>query len=214
MKFKGGVAFPDADSFMLEQMHADGRYQADHLETALAFVTDWSCAIDGGAHVGLWSRRLSPSFTRVIAVEPSPDTCEALMVNMAAFGCANVEVLEAALGETFGSTALALDAKEIARQNTGARYVHGAGPIPVVPIDSWKLETCGFLKLDVEGSEAAALRGAQQTLTRCRPVVLFENKDFGSRYGVPRTAPGAFLTALGYTHVATISADEIWMVPS
>jgi FkbM family methyltransferase len=213
MKAKAGIAFPDADTFMLEQMAAEGTYQADHLAKALEFVTDFSCALDAGAHVGLWTRILAERFARVIAVEPAPDTFEALTANVATYG--NVELVNVALGETFGSVSMALDPKEVARQNTGGRYVQFGGPIPLVPIDSWKLDTCGFLKLDVEGSEPQALRGAQQTLARCHPVVLFENKSFWTtRYGERRDAPQTILRALGYQPVARVSADEIWMIPA
>ena len=105
---------------------------------------------------------------------------------------------------------MVLDARNEARANTGARYVQADGPIPMMAIDSLDLKTLGFLKLDIEGSELPALLGARQTIARCRPVVLFEDKGFGSRYGVKRGAIETFLTALGYRKLAQLSADQIW----
>lgn len=210
MKYVQGLAFPEADVFMAAQVDAAGGYQADHLDAALRHVSDFSVAIDGGAHAGLWSRALSARFERVIAVEPAADTFEALTANMRTFGCANVEARNVALGARPGYVCLTLDAVNEERQNTGARYVQPDGDIPMVAIDDWQLDDLGFLKLDVEGSEFAALLGARQTLARCRPVVLFEEKGFGVRLGSRRGQSEALLKTLGYRQLAVVSCDQIW----
>src|SRR5690606_13884953 len=163
MKQVHGWAFPDADEFMVREMHPDGSYQAGHLLAALAHVTDWSCAIDGGAHVGTWSRLMSEKFARVIAVEPSPDTYEALLVNLSSFGCANVEAKPVAVGARAGLVRMGIEDRAAALANTGARYVVPGGSIPVETIDSWALPSLGLLKMDIEGSEAQAVRGATET---------------------------------------------------
>lgn len=208
MKQVNGFAFPDADVFMASQLGADGRYQGDHLDEALEHVTDFSMALDGGAHVGTWTKVLADHFDQVVAVEPSPDTFEALVANVGALP--NVMCRELALGAGPGWVSLALDEKNTARQNTGARYIQVDGPIPMVTIDSLGLATLGFLKLDVEGSEFPALLGARGTIARGRPVILFEDKGFGSRLGVKRGAIESFLAGLGYRKVAQLSADQIW----
>ncbi len=216
MKTIHGWAYPDVDDFMWREMKADGSYQAGNLTRALAHVTDWSIACDGGAHVGTWTKPLSARFARVIAVEPSPDTFEALAANMQAFGCRNVEIHQVALGATVGRVSIApLDARPAAMQNTGARYVREGGTIPRVRIDDWHLPTLGFLKLDIEGSEVFALEGARATLTRCRPIVLFENKGFWYwHYQLPKNAPHVLLTSLGYRFLEQAGKDEIWGPPS
>lgn len=213
MRIQHGIAFAAADEFMPTQIQPDGSYQRANLEKALEFVSDFSCAIDGGAHVGLWARLMAQRFTRVIAVEPSADTREALLANMAAFACANVEVRAVALGAAAGLVAMALDEKGAAMKNLGARFVQmqPGADVPLVTVDSWQLPTLGFLKLDVEGSEVAALQGARATLQRCRPVVLFENKFLWRRFGYEREAPQKFLRSLGYHCAAAVSKDEIWV---
>ncbi len=210
MKIVHGFAFPDADRQMCREMTPEGGYQATHLAAALTYVTDWSCALDGGAHVGLWTRSLAARFARVIAVEPSADTFEALTVNLQAFACLNVEALQAALGAAAGTVSMQLDAHAATLGNTGARYVEVGGQILLRTIDSWDLPTLGFLKLDVEGSEYAALQGARATLARCHPVVLYENKFLWKRYGIPRDGPATLLTRAGYHVRTTVSKDEIW----
>ncbi len=205
-----GWAFPDADVFMRSHLHHDGTYQASHLAAALTYVTDWTAAVDCGAHVGTWTRLMSLRFARVIAVEPSADTFEALTANLAAFNCANVEARQVAVGALAGTVTMILDGRGALLKNTGARYVRAKGPVPLETIDSWELQTLGFLKLDIEGSELAALQGARDTLRRCQPIVLFENKGLGRRFGEKPDACQTYLTKLGYRQRAQAGCDLIW----
>lgn len=211
MKIEKGWAFPDADEFMASEIKADGTYQAAHLYAAMAHVKDFQIAVDGGAHVGTWSRLLAGFFGRVVACEPSPDTAEALEANMRTFACANVEIRRVALGATVGTVDMApLDPRAEAMKNTGARFVQPGNSIPVERIDDWNLPACGFIKLDVEGSEVAALRGALETLRRCRPIVLYENKGFWRRFSEVKNAPAMLLTAAGYRLIEVAGKDVIW----
>jgi len=210
LKAVGAWTFPADDEFMAKELKGD-EYQASHLRLALAHVTDWSVAIDGGAHVGTWSRLLAARFARVIAVEPSPDTYEALTINMAHFGCGSVECLQVAVGASAGVVSMApLEARAAALHNTGARFVQHGGTIPCVTIDSWELPSCGFVKLDIEGSEVDALKGAVNTLARCRPIVLFEDKGFCRRFGYGKDAPQQFLASVAYQHLQDAGCDRIW----
>ncbi len=111
MKHVHGWAFPDADEFMAKELHEDGGYQSSHLRMALAHVTEWSLAIDGGAHAGTWTKPMAELFATVIAVEPSPDTYEALSENMRRFGVTNVDLRNVALGATAGSVSMVLDGR-------------------------------------------------------------------------------------------------------
>lgn len=209
MKLAKGWAFPDADEFMVSELKDDGTYQLSNLEAALDFVTDYSCAIDGGAHIGTWSKVMARSFGQVVAVEPSDDTAECLAVNMQAVQ--NVTILRCALGDRAGLAALTLDPTNAKRKNTGARHLQTGRDVRVETIDSWALPSVGFIKLDIEGSELAALKGAKDTLQRCHPVVLFEDKGLGHRYyGEPRQAIQHWLSAHGYRHLSRSSCDEIW----
>lgn len=208
-----GWHFPDADTFMAASLRLNGThdkwlYQLSHLEAALPYVTDFSCAIDGGAHVGTWSKVMAERFARVIACEPSPDTFACLDRNLAE---TTVERRHVALGAVAGSVDMTILPEQAARGNTGARYVQPGGPVPMETIDSWRLPTLGFLKLDIEGSEYAALCGATKTLRRCRPIVLFENKFLWTRhFGIPKDAVARHLKGLGYQFLERISRDEIW----
>lgn len=211
MKTVNGWAFPDADQFMVGELAFDGTYQAANLREALRFVTDFSCAIDGGAHVGTWSKLMAEAFQKVVAFEPSPDTFECLVENLKAFE--HVECQPYALGAGPGKVSMTLDAANEARANTGGRFVQVGGDIPVITIDSLALPSCGFIKLDIEGSEPMALQGAEQTIRRCRPIVLFENKRLWTRYfNLPKDAVSRFLSGHGYRLLSQVACDQIWGV--
>lgn len=210
MKFINGWAFPDADEFMFRDIKPDGTVKLPELNAVLRHVTDWSIAIDGGANAGTWSRQLNERFARVIAVEPARDTCEALRHNMRQFGCSHVEVKSVALGSAPGFVSMHLDEKGERLKNTGARFSMEGGDIPVETIDSWHLPSLGLLKLDVEGSEAMAIRGAKQTIKRCRPVILYEEKGHWRRFGLKRGAVEHLLTKMGYRLAEELRIDRIW----
>jgi FkbM family methyltransferase len=210
VKIISGWAYPDIDRFMAAEMKADGTYQRGHIDAAMHYVASRRCAIDGGAHVGTWSRVLSGLFARVVAVEPSADTHEALVANMRHFGCANVEIYHAALGAAAGFVSMTWDARAEQLANTGGRYVQTGTEIRRITIDSLQLDAVDFLKLDVEGAEVDALNGARDTIARCRPVVLFENKGFCRRFGHPPDGPHRVLASLGYHQVAVAGKDVIW----
>jgi len=209
-----GWVFADADQFMADELHADGGYQAGHLRVALQYVTDWTCAVDCGAHVGTWAKPMSEQFGTVIAIEPSRDTFQALTENMRTFGCANVELHNVALGAEPGRVTMALDAKNTERQNAGGRYVqnavNGSASVPRITLDSLDLPSCGFLKIDAEGSEPLVLMGARKTLKRCRPIVLYENKTLWLRHGLSAVDPQTVLAQAGYRQLERASCDLIF----
>lgn len=211
MKMHGGWMWPDSDDYMWREMRQDGTYQRSHFDKAMEFVTDRRCALDGGAHVGLWSSLMAKEFERVIAVEPAPDTHACLVTNMHRQNLQHkVTCRHVALGASLSSVSLALDAKQAARGNTGGRYVVPGGVIPVDRVDDLCLPSLGLLKLDVEGSEPAAIEGAVETLKRCKPVVLFEDKKFCTRMGYASDASQKLLAGVGYEHKARVGHDEIW----
>lgn len=212
MQFVYGWAFPDSDRFMVREIAADGTYQRSHVEAALRWVVDWSAALDGGAHVGTWSRLLSPRFGRVLAFEPALDTFVCLGRNMDAQGCHNVECLQRALGSAPGWVDMVMDSAETQRGNTGGRFAReaGNGAVERVTIDSLGLERLGFLKLDVEGAEVDALKGAAATLLRCEPIVLIENKGHERRYGYAKGEAVNWLLQMGYRRLEKVGRDEIF----
>ena len=212
MKYKHGIAFPDADDYLYDRLPESGIWQQDALEAGLMYVQQWRTAIDGGAHVGTWSRQLAPRFSRVIAFEPAADTFQCLIENTLPLG---VECHQQALGAAPGIVTIQRDLRDMQRRHTGARYcvdsdTKDPDAVRRVTIDSLGLADLDFLKLDLEGGEPDALKGAIETLQRCKPVVVFERGKFCCRYCYERNASEKILERIGAKPLADLGLNLVW----
>jgi len=209
MQLIKGLAMPSFDQFMKTIVPDDGRYQHENLEAAVSYCKQRRTVIDGGAHVGMWSRTFADLFDRVIAFEPAPDTFDCLKYNITA---SNVEFRNQALGAKPGMIHMTLAGFEGTKRefNSGARFVADGGNIERVTVDSLELDDLDLLKMDIEGSEVEALQGAVETLKRCHPVVLFESKNEWRRRGFSENAPHEILSSLGAVKFNKVGIDEIW----
>lgn len=210
MKIEKGWAFPDDDEFMVGQMDSEGHYQLSHLLGAIEHCRNFALCVDGGAHIGTWSKVLAEKFRSVHSFEPSPDTFECLQHNVG--GIANITLHNKALGKTPGKVSMTLEGfqRAIDMKNTGARFTKEGGAIERITLDSMNLPALDFLKLDIEGGEVDALMGARATLIKYRPVVLFEDKYLWKRYGYARNKPHEILASLGARKITRLSMDEVW----
>ncbi len=136
---------------------------------------DWTC-IDVGAHIGsvlVQLLRLAPDGSH-IAFEPSPQKAEWLRARFP-----TVEVHQAAVGSAAGHADFYEDVDRPGFSGLGRRDdVDARTSVSRVPVETLD-EVIGdrevhFVKLDIEGAELPALRGASMTLQRQHPVLLFE----------------------------------------
>ena len=164
-------------------------YEPQSVRLAQAAVTPGMLALDVGANVGfftlLLSRRAGPT-GRVLAFEPDLANLSMLRRNVAINQCGNVEVCALALGNENGFASFMRDEKTgleghlVAGQHGWQDASSPAGPIVETRVSTIDAELAGrdrpvaFIKLDVEGSEAAVLRGGEHTIRRDRPVILAE----------------------------------------
>jgi FkbM family methyltransferase len=139
--------------------------------------------IDGGADIGLFSLRtlmLCPAIRRIIAFEPNPEGFLWLQENLGRLPV-SAEAVPKALSDFEGSGRLEAPSSEI-EELAGFPMDHTAyflvpsphGSIPVTTVDSLSLPPNGslILKLDIEGGEWAALRGAIHTIKSASNVVV------------------------------------------
>ena len=183
-----GWQFPDFETHlprMLKKSVDKGlpaEYQIAVRQRSIELCTQRDVALDIGANVGLWSRDLVKSFGRVIAFEPVALFRECLEQNVTG---ANFEVRPIALGDqdTMGTMIITED-------NSGHSHLDpntmGAGDVQVVRLDNLNLHDINYIKIDCEGYEYRILQGAEQTIRRCRPVVVIEQKPhdaYSKQYG-------------------------------
>lgn len=209
LKKVGQYWVPAAEEIQCEALMAGG-WQLDHLEVGLSHVKSFGVAIDGGAHIGSWTLAMAKRFDQVIAFEPDPNNFYALQKNTGAIR--NVVRREEALGEEFGTSGMADDEKYPGKGNTGGRYLtEEKGRVSIIPLDSLKLQRLDFLKLDIEGYEVFALRGAGVTIQRCKPVVMIEDKPrMARRYNLEPHTAQELLASFGMKRLEKVGSDYVW----
>lgn len=146
------------------------------------YVCEGDTTIDAGANLGavtVYMSRLVGPRGRVIAVEMMPDTAALLRYNLKLNEATNVAVVELALAERAGETASAhLESGFHGQASIAIRSARSDRDIEVRTTTLQSLmngiEGVALLKLDLEGGEAEALRGAGDAMGRIR-AILFES---------------------------------------
>jgi len=165
-------------------------------------------AVDVGANAGLYSvlaaRRVSPG-GRVLSFEPSADEFARLAWALRANGVDNVVASNFALADRAGFVGfLPAPARHTGLHRLGAdgdaaprRVWAERGDVAVALAAG---EHIALLKIDVEGSELAVLRGFQGLLEarRIERLVIEISDSFLRRYGASAAELYAYLAALGY----------------
>jgi FkbM family methyltransferase len=145
------------------------------VEAELACVTTWAprggTAVDVGAWYGPWTARLSRLADLVVSIEPNPALARLVRASFPA-----VRVVQAAASDRGGTAQLWLPPGGRGAEGR-ASLEHTSGrsiAVQRVTIDGLGLTDVRFIKMDIEGHEAAALRGAEQTIKRDSPMLLLE----------------------------------------
>lgn len=162
------------------------RFRTEKLEIKTMMQLDLRGAtvLDIGANKGIycfWMLRAVGSSGRVIAFEPQPEMCDALVLKKQRFHWPNLRVLNVALSDLDGKNTLARRkigdgsaSLEISRR----RAEHDVIEVLVTRLDAMPDDVSTnlrFIKCDVEGHERSVFLGGTETLRRHRPVVQFES---------------------------------------
>ena len=206
-----GWWFPDTEDHfpkMLAKSVSKGgpnEYQYQVRNRSLNYIKQNRVALDIGANVGLWSRDLVKRFDAVIAFEPVAMFRECLTRNVFA---KNLEIRDIALGDQEGMIKMI-----ITKGNTGHTHVDpdsSNGDTQITRLDSLELPIVDYIKIDCEGFEYRVLQGAEQTVKRCCPVVVIEQKPhdaYSKDYG--QFAAIELLQSWGMTKLDQVKDDWI-----
>lgn len=148
--------------------------------------------IEGGANIGTLTKAMLISGAKVIAFESNPEAVECLLHN-----CESESLT------IYGGCALSESPDDLVtmhrQDNAGASYCTPGGEIPCYTIDELNVPKCALIKLDIEGYEAKVIRGASETIARCRPVIVAEvNRTALERVGDSEDVLWALLESNGY----------------
>lgn len=209
MKKIGGVWLPDGEQHLVDWMLkrgeiVDGKltYQYHKLVAALGYVKQFRTAIDIGAHCGLWSTHLVKRFDTLHAFEPVAAHRECFNANVEGY---NALLYAVALGAAPGRVSM-----KTAPSSSGDTTVTEGDDVLLMTLDSYDLQDVDFIKLDCEGYELFALRGAEQTLLRCKPAICVEQKPGkAQQFGLEETEAVDWLQSLGAKVRQVLSGDYI-----
>ncbi len=193
-------ALPPSLAYPLNEARARRFHPQLHAALAGAVVPGRR-AIDVGAHRGgtawLFARRAS----RVEAFEPNPANLELLR----RLDGRRIRVHGVALSDGTGRASFSVDQADDGELHQSGSLVakfHGGRTfeVEVRRLDDYGFADVGFVKIDVEGAEMQVLRGARETLARCRPslVVELNGWELGEAELRDRLTEMAGLVAGGY----------------
>jgi FkbM family methyltransferase len=166
--------------------YLSGRYESERLHALLLLVRPGDHVWDIGAHKGYVAMALARkvgSAGSVTAFEPSAANLWFLRKHLAWNGVVNVRVVPVAVSDRNGQDRFGGRGSSVSyRLGGGAEQVRVATLRSLVEEEG--LSTPNVLKIDVEGSEAAALRGAGDLLSQ--EMLLFVSIHSRSAYDACR----------------------------
>jgi FkbM family methyltransferase len=182
------------------------------LDHVLTLVARPRVAVQAGGNLGIFPKRLAQVCEAVYTFEPDAACFASLSANAPE---SNILRFQAALGyerRLVGTSGVRRAGRSTTWHEGLTHVVEGAGVIPTLRIDDLQLPVCDLIYLDIEGSEPEALRGAEATLARCRPVLAVEIHEFHVPFnGVPTEALRAQIRGYGYRPAGVFLADEVFI---
>ena len=185
----GKYAIPAADDTIGVAMRRYGEWAQAEIDLLMPLISPGDLVIDAGANIGShtipFARAVGPQGT-VIAFEAQARIASLLSWTVTENGfSSNVLVLNAVVGSEDAIGSIPVSRRpDLERANFGAVTFSsiGAGadelqinaPLRCVTIDGLGLPRCDVIKMDIEGMELAALRGARRALKAFQPIVYFE----------------------------------------
>jgi FkbM family methyltransferase len=170
--------------------YLEGSYEPEVCQIIMRLVQPgWMC-VDVGAHVGYFTlllAKLVGEHGRVIAFEAHPTNARLCRSNVGINGYegrVQVENMAVSDGTYHWVKLFPGRGHSSAEWNIVGHDVEGNPSQPELEVPATSLDTyfppgshVDFVKMDIEGAEAQALRGMRRILQECRPLVLVEFHD-------------------------------------
>ena len=187
-----------SDNVISRSLRIYGEWAEHELSILRSYILAGATVVDVGANIGTHTLPFSRWVQngRVVAIEAQPALCDILTLNCRRNAITNVDVVNAICGEKRGHLEFRPD--YASEENFGGisfanaasdtrlaifRWLDRlsgstAASIPVVTLDDlFRNKKVSFIKLDIEGMELDALRGARELIDRCQPVISFEQNS-------------------------------------
>jgi FkbM family methyltransferase len=193
---KGDVYHED----WLRNNWASGNNEAS-FKLILPHIRPGTIVVDGGAYIGVHSWAYLDALRgegRLLAFEPNPEAARAFKLNLNQHAFRNWNLIHCALGSSTTRSRFRV------AKNKESSYLAPRGDLWVnirrldQIAEAWN-KPISFIKLDVEGGEIEALRGAQRLIGINHPVMWIESNPFAlRRFDASPANLVSVLEALGY----------------
>lgn len=195
---KEGVAVLDIDTHISKWVEEHGtlKIAEKFLRPFQQYIPVGGTVFDIGACIGdhtvTYAEWVGPNGS-VVAFEPNPEAYKCLSHNTASLP----QVLTVHDGLSDVDAIVSIKVLD----NAGASYLlETEGDIYVGPLDYYEYDRVDFIKIDVEGYEVKVLKGASETINKCRPVMLIEvNSGALERSGSSATELLDLLVSMKYS---------------
>jgi FkbM family methyltransferase len=164
---------------VVQQAQIADPQQAEEFRNFAGHCSPGMFLFDLGAHFGIFSLTAAHFGGRAVAVDPSPAATKMIAAEVRLNGYAgSIQILQAAVSDTNGQIGM-LNSGVFSDgyfQFADGRSRHDLTRTQAVTVDQMSLQY-GFpthVKIDVEGHEAAVLRGAHSTLAEASPILFLE----------------------------------------
>lgn len=191
------------------------RWEEHFTRWVAALVKPGDVAVDIGANIGynaiILGRAVGDSGV-VIAFEPLRITFQQLCGNVVLNGLTNVFPHHCAIGSA-DRVLVSMAPVDYNQPNINimnSTIGIGGEYIEMRTLDSFALPRVDLVKIDIQGCELVALKGAVETLTRCRPLVIIEIEEPQLKHH--NTSPVevmSFLINLNYTLAWSASTSVV-----
>lgn len=206
---ENGIAVIESDTHVSQWVQQEGRLDHDRtIELSiLPHINEGDHVVDVGANIGThtipYAAKVGPS-GRVWAFEVNRHALACLTHNAGTYS--QIAVMPKGLSDRFEKPMMIHD------ENAGASFLRPgiwAEDVECVPLDSLLLSRVNFIKVDCEGYELFALRGAWRTLKRNRPKLFVEiNKGALERNRVTVADVTDFLDLFNYEYFRVGDSDD------
>ena len=161
-------------------------------------------ALDIGAYTGIYAIKAALSGAQSWAFEPNRVVFDRLKEN-AANNDVNIMAINVGVGDKIGIKTLNIKFPYTSAGNFCNGDEVSAKEVNIITIDSLNLTDVTAMKIDVEGYECEVLKGAMETINRCKPLIISEILSDEAMI-----EQANILTILGYTGEHIDERNMVW----
>jgi FkbM family methyltransferase len=204
--------------FLVNEIIAGRVFEGDVVEEALRHIKPGTTVLDLGANFGQMSVLFARKAAWVYAFEADPFIATVLRLNCRENQVHNISIFQKAVWDR--------DYEDLVYQIPNGRF-EGYGSYGIQPgatsgqhVRSMIVDWCepkhpiSFMKVDVQGSDLRAMRGARRTIERWRMPVIFEFEElFCEEFGTCLDDYMGFVHEIGYEVTKVINGVNYLIEP-